>query len=172
MKRSNPSTVAGGGEMNRDTSSVESVANSDAASLRRSSRNVTSEPASVGRPVRQSIADGFDSGADAVETTGSRCGWYRILSMALPHPLPRAPDDVVAIRCPPHDVAAVRGRTPHDVVAVRSAPDDVVAVPGAPDDVVADHGAPDNVVTVERAPNDVVAVQARAPHDVCAVDLA
>ena len=41
MNRSKPSTVVGGGEMNRDTSSVVSIANSEAASEWRSSRRVT-----------------------------------------------------------------------------------------------------------------------------------
>ena len=41
MKRSNPSTVVGGGEMNRETSSVVSIAKSDGASDARSSRSVT-----------------------------------------------------------------------------------------------------------------------------------
>src|SRR5580765_2495288 len=141
MKRSNASTVAGGGEMNRATSSVESVANSDVASLRRSSRSVTSEPVSVGSPVRQSVADGVVSGSGSVETTVSRCGWYGIFSMALPRPLPRTPDDVVAVGSAPDDVVAVSRSPPDDVVAIRGAPDDVVAVPGAPHDVVAVPGA-------------------------------
>jgi len=55
MKRSNPSTVVGGGEMNRDTSSVVSSAQSDVASDARSSRNTTCVPRSVGRPCRQSL---------------------------------------------------------------------------------------------------------------------
>ena len=55
MNFSNPSTVLGGGEMNRETSSVVSKANSDGASDARSSRNVTVAPASSGRPLRQSV---------------------------------------------------------------------------------------------------------------------
>ena len=55
MKRSKPSTVLGGGEMKRDTSSVESIAKSDAASDARSSRNATRCPVSTGRPSRQSL---------------------------------------------------------------------------------------------------------------------
>ena len=55
MKRSNPSTVVGGGEMNRATSSVVSIANSDAASEARSSRRETRLPLRTGRPVRQSL---------------------------------------------------------------------------------------------------------------------
>ena len=41
MNRSKPSTVVGGGEMNRDTSSVVSSEKSDAASDARSSRSTT-----------------------------------------------------------------------------------------------------------------------------------
>ena len=46
MNRSNPSTVAGGGEMNLDTSSVVSIENSDVASEGRSSRRL-----SLGNPI-------------------------------------------------------------------------------------------------------------------------
>src|SRR5437868_751054 len=46
MKRSKPSTVVGGGEMNRDTSSLVSIAKSDGASDVRSSRSVTVLPPS------------------------------------------------------------------------------------------------------------------------------
>ena len=55
MKRSNPSTVVGGGEMNRATSSVVSSAQSDVASDARISRNTTCVPRSVGRPCCQSL---------------------------------------------------------------------------------------------------------------------
>ena len=55
MKRSKPSTVVGGGEMNRDTSSVVSIASSEGASSRRSSRSVKLDPASSGRPAFQSL---------------------------------------------------------------------------------------------------------------------
>jgi hypothetical protein len=55
MKRSKPSTVVGGGEMKRDTSSVVSIANSEAASSRRSSRSVKPVPVSTGRPDFQSL---------------------------------------------------------------------------------------------------------------------
>jgi hypothetical protein len=54
MNRSNPSTVVGGGEMKRDTSSVESIARSDGASESRSSRSVTIVPVSTGSACRQS----------------------------------------------------------------------------------------------------------------------
>ncbi len=55
MNFSKPSTVVGGGEMKRATSSVVSIANSDAASSRRSSRSVKFEPVSTGRAERQSL---------------------------------------------------------------------------------------------------------------------
>src|SRR3954471_16275977 len=55
MNFSTPSTVLGGGEMNRDTSSVVSSANSDGASDARSSRKVTVDPVSAGRLSRQSV---------------------------------------------------------------------------------------------------------------------
>lgn len=45
----------GGGEMNRETSSVVNSANSDDASDARSSRSRTSPEASAGRPFRQSL---------------------------------------------------------------------------------------------------------------------
>ena len=55
MNFSKPSTVLGGGEMKRDTSSVVSSAKSDGASDARSSRRVTVAPASIGRLSRQSV---------------------------------------------------------------------------------------------------------------------
>jgi hypothetical protein len=54
MNRSNPSTVVGGGEMKRETSSLVSIVRSEGASAVRSSRSVTPRPCSTGRPVRQS----------------------------------------------------------------------------------------------------------------------
>ena len=59
MKRSKPSTVVGGGEMNRETSSVVSIAKSDGASDARSSRSVTPLPLSTGKPSRQSVLTGW-----------------------------------------------------------------------------------------------------------------
>ena len=56
MKRSKPSTVVGGGEMNRETSSVVSIASSDGASSARSSRSVKFDPAITGSAVRQFVA--------------------------------------------------------------------------------------------------------------------
>jgi hypothetical protein len=53
MNFSKPSTVLGGGEMKRDTSSVVNSAKSDGASDARSSRSVTVAPASNGRLSRQ-----------------------------------------------------------------------------------------------------------------------
>ena len=55
MKRSKPSTVLGGGEMNRATSSVVSSAKSDAASAVRISRRATVWPTSTGSDSRQSV---------------------------------------------------------------------------------------------------------------------
>ena len=55
MNRSNPSTVVGGGEMNRATSSVESIASSDGASESRSSRSVAIDPVSTGSACLQSL---------------------------------------------------------------------------------------------------------------------
>ena len=54
MKPLKPSTVDGGGEMKRETSSGVSIANSDFASEVRSSRSVTTVPFSTGRPRCQS----------------------------------------------------------------------------------------------------------------------
>jgi len=48
MNRSNPSIVVGGGEMNRATSSVESIDSNEGASDSRSSRSVTIDPVSTG----------------------------------------------------------------------------------------------------------------------------
>src|SRR5262245_4850206 len=55
MNFSKPSTFVGGGEMNRDTSSVVSSAKSEGASDARSSRRTTCSEHSVGRPSRQSV---------------------------------------------------------------------------------------------------------------------
>jgi len=53
MNFSKPSIVGGGGEMSRVTSALPSEASSAAASLGRSSRSVTIDPCSAGRPSRQ-----------------------------------------------------------------------------------------------------------------------
>ena len=71
MKRSKPSTVVGGGEMKRATSSVDSIASSDGASDSRSSRSVTIEPVSTGSDCRQSLVVVF-AGADAAAMTTAR----------------------------------------------------------------------------------------------------
>ena len=55
MKRSKPSTVVGGGEMKRDTSSVVSIASSAGASSSRISRSLNADPARTGRPAFQSL---------------------------------------------------------------------------------------------------------------------
>ena len=84
MNFSNPSSVVGGGEMKRVTSSVVSITNSARASLARRSRNVTSDPDSVGSPLRQSAASSHGAGAASgtVDTTASRsaCSWYGMFS--------------------------------------------------------------------------------------------
>jgi hypothetical protein len=67
MNRSNPSTVEGGGEMKRATSSVVRRANSGAASDARISRSTTCAPRSAGRPARQSLL-----------TTGALVGWTMV----------------------------------------------------------------------------------------------
>ena len=83
MNRSNPSTVLGGGEMKRETSSAVRSAKSDGASDARSSLRVTVVPASIGRLLRQSVltaaaADGdnivWGTSADADVTWGSDAG--------------------------------------------------------------------------------------------------
>ena len=72
MNRSNPSTVAGGGERYRVTSSVVSASRSAGASVTRSSRSVTIVPVKVGRPVRQSFdCVGSDAASGIVETTAA-----------------------------------------------------------------------------------------------------
>ena len=55
MNFSKPSTVVGGGDMKRETSSGVSIANSDAASETSSSRSVTLLPVSAGSALRQSL---------------------------------------------------------------------------------------------------------------------
>jgi hypothetical protein len=55
MKRSKPSTVVGGGEMNRATSSVVSMASSDGASSIRSSRMVKVVPDMTGKAAFQFV---------------------------------------------------------------------------------------------------------------------
>ena len=57
MNRSNPSTVDGGGEMNRATSSVVSSAKSDGASDARSSRSTTCLSAQHRQPLAPVGAD-------------------------------------------------------------------------------------------------------------------
>jgi len=72
MNRSNPSTVVGGGERNRDTSPVDIAVKSAGASAVCSSRSVTRPRVSVGNPARQSLepARGACSGSGG---TGTSC---------------------------------------------------------------------------------------------------
>ena len=60
--------------MKRVTSSLVIAAKSDAASLVRSSRSVTTEPASSGSPVRQSFGAGPSSASGSLDATGSESG--------------------------------------------------------------------------------------------------
>ena len=55
MNFSKPSTVVGGGEMKRATSSVVNIASSEVASSRRNSRSVHTAVESTGSPDRQSV---------------------------------------------------------------------------------------------------------------------
>jgi hypothetical protein len=72
MNRSKPSTVVGGGEMKRETSSAVSIAKSDGASVTSRSRNVTLAPVITGRPFRQSL---LVAAVAVAVTTRSRSGW-------------------------------------------------------------------------------------------------
>ena len=72
MKRSNPSTVVGGGEMKRDTSSVVSSACSDGASDGRSWRSVARRPPRAGSARCQSEAAAATVGG--ITATASRTG--------------------------------------------------------------------------------------------------
>ena len=79
MNFSKPSTVLGGGEMKRDTSSVVNSAKSDGASDARSSRSVTVAPVSNGRLSRQSeltvaVADLQTTGCGKRTSWPSRSG--------------------------------------------------------------------------------------------------
>jgi hypothetical protein len=75
MKRPKPSTVAGGGEINFVTCSLDSAENSAGASPAHSSRTLTRFPVRHGSPVRQSLATtGGVCNADSVGV-GSRCDW-------------------------------------------------------------------------------------------------
>ena len=62
MKRSKPSTVVGGGEMKRATSSVVSSAKSDGASDARSSRSVTVRAGQHRQPVAPVVLTVLDRG--------------------------------------------------------------------------------------------------------------
>src|SRR6185295_2705351 len=81
MKRSKPSTVLGGGEMKRDTSSVVSIAKSDCASEMRSSRSVTPLLVSTGSPARQSVVVMTSSTGGGNTTCSSMSARYGIFSM-------------------------------------------------------------------------------------------
>jgi hypothetical protein len=89
MKRSKPSTLVGGGEMNRDTSSVVSIAKSDDASSIRSSRNVMVEPASTGSACFQFVV--ADAAGSAIAAGLRSFCWKGIFSItaALPLSVPK-----------------------------------------------------------------------------------
>jgi hypothetical protein len=67
MKRSNPATVVGGGEMNRLTSSALRICRSDGASESRNSRSMSVPASRTGRPFRQFVVVTVGAG-DAIET--------------------------------------------------------------------------------------------------------
>src|SRR5579871_327643 len=192
MNFSNPSIVDGGGLMKRATSSVDSIAKSEAASDARSSRSVTRRPRSTGNARCQSlVVTSPETGCSATSIPGR----YGMFSTSVPLPvqrprvaeLARDPTCVVAAaqepdvrriarqrrqraRHAPDDVAWIAvERAPDDVlVAGIGAPDDVlVTIVGAPDDVFVTRGAPDDVfITIVGAPDDVFITIVGAPDDV------
>src|SRR5688572_20535375 len=106
MKRSKPSTVVGGGEMKRDTSSVVSIAISEGASPTRSSRSVKVEPARTGSPAFQSLVVTIVSRVVRASllivvrimvVARSLVGWKGMFSMAYSPPCPKSEEVVVVI---------------------------------------------------------------------------
>jgi hypothetical protein len=86
MNRSNPSTLAGGVEMNRDTSPVVSSSKSAGASERRNSRRVKLAVCRSGRPLRQ---PSLTTEAYRGPTVGdveffSSSGWKGIMLIPIP----------------------------------------------------------------------------------------
>ena len=160
MKRSNPSTVDGGGEMNRDTSSVVSSAKSEAHPTVRSSRSVTHRAGQHRQPAPPIAARDAPSSRAALDSCSrpdrSRYGMF---SMASSPRRQRWPPGRRIQRRRSAAASVVIGREHRRVVA-RGAPDDVVVVGRAPDDVVDRR---------RRAPDDVVVGGSRAPHDVVVV---
>src|SRR5512134_3939768 len=84
MKRSKPSTVVGGGEMKRATSSVDSIDSNAGASDNRRSRSVTIEPAITGRARRQSLSTVTAVAVDMTAWTSmsGSASWNGIFSMS------------------------------------------------------------------------------------------
>src|SRR5579871_2578623 len=181
MNFSNPSIVDGGGLMKRATSSVDSIAKSEAASDARSSRSVTRRPRSTGNARCQSlVVTSPETGCSATSIPGR----YGMFSTSVPLPvqrprvaeLARDPTCVVAAAQEPDVRRIARQRrqrarhAPDDVawIAVERAPDDVlVTIVGAPDDVFVTRGAPDDVfITIVGAPDDVFITIVGAPDDV------
>src|SRR5947207_2330505 len=124
MNRSNPSTVVGGGEMNRATSSVANIARRDGASDSRSSRRVTLDPAFDTRAPRGVGFLARGRAPDAVE--GAPTGAVRalddvafVLTPIVTAAFAGAPDDVVAVLDQRVADALSRGaRGPDHVVAL------------------------------------------------------
>src|SRR6185295_17743295 len=86
MNRSKPSTVVGGGEMNRATSSVVSSSSNALASDVRSSRSVTAPFVSTGKTCRQSlVTHGRAPGATLSRALGrsTTASWCKFVSMLL-----------------------------------------------------------------------------------------
>ena len=133
MKRSKPSTVVGGGEMKRDTSSVVSSAKSDGASDARSSRSVDLLAAQHRQPLPPVGADDRRRGRGVVRTGVGHDGPQFVAVRHLFHdylpPFGRwaIRRSVSVARCP-RRCCRRRGGAPHDVVAIGGAPHDVVAV--------------------------------------------
>src|SRR5215831_2737890 len=93
MNFSKPSTVGGGGEISRVTSTLPSDESNEVASLARSSRNVISDPFKIGKPLRQSGRAG-EIGVDVLRgVTPSAAS----AAMLLLPSCRRTPDDVVTV---------------------------------------------------------------------------
>jgi hypothetical protein len=81
MNRSKPSTLDGGGEMNRATSSIVNDSNSAGASPSRSSRSVVIDPERVGSPVRQPLRAAVATETLVTTASVSRPGGAGIFSI-------------------------------------------------------------------------------------------
>ena len=87
MKRSNPSTDVGGGEMNRDTSSVDNMSSRASASDMRSSRKLIAPFDSTGSRWRQSVirtaAGSLSAARGSGHGTWTAASCLRFVSMSL-----------------------------------------------------------------------------------------